>query len=98
MSVKAEFTHSGAIRRASGTQRGESLCSPLALSSVLSLHFPALTASARGASGPERRRDRNAPVAPPARVYARTPASANWSGRRDLNPRHSAWEADALEV
>ena len=37
-----------------------------------------------------------APNPPNSREFRPDSANGVWSGRRDLNPRHSAWEADAL--
>ena len=79
-----------------GAGDAQALCSPLALSSVTSLHFLALPAPSRAHSRARNRRTENAPVLPPAREFARISPFADWSGRWDLNPRHSAWEADAL--
>jgi hypothetical protein len=59
------------------------------------VHFPASRCRNRGERGA---RGRFAPVAPdPSNSREFRPYSPNdvWSGRRDLNPRHSAWEADA---
>ena len=74
----------------SGRHDGEQsgiLCSPLALSSVTSLHLAALAAP-RAMSG----RDPQIPHTLRTAVQRGTRCKCvhpNWSGRRDLNPRHS---------